>query len=112
LRRLPLIKVRFMKKLMVALIIGFLLAPFSAWGQKWIESYTAKDGTWVPGHWQDQAEVRKDSYATPGQINPYTGQFNPYTNTLKSSPLSPAMPSPFDPFASQEYQRNYRYRGR
>jgi hypothetical protein len=96
-----------MKKLMVALILGLLLAPVSAWGQKWIESYTAKDGTWVPGHWQSQAEVTKESAATPGQINPYTGQFNPYTNPLKGT-----TPPAYDPFIPPDYQRNYRYPGR
>jgi hypothetical protein len=96
-----------MKKLMVVLMLGFLLAPFPAWGQKWIEPYTAKDGTWVAGHWQSQAEVRKDGAATPGQINPYTGQFNPYTNSLKGT-----TPPAYDPFIPHDYPRDYRYRGR
>ena len=34
-----------MKKLIIVLICGFLLAPLSAWGQNWIEPYTDKDGT-------------------------------------------------------------------
>jgi hypothetical protein len=102
-----------MKKLMVALICGFLLlAPLSAWGQKWIEPHQKSDGTWVEGHWQSQEEVRKDSYSTPGKINPYTGQFTPYTNSLKGATPPPSLPSPFDPFAPQDYQRDYRYRGR
>ena len=96
-----------MKKLMVVLMLGFLLAPFPAWGQKWIEPHTAKDGTLVPGHWQSQAEIRKNRAATPGQINPYTGQFNPYTNSLKGTP-----PPAYDPFIPQDYQRDHRYRGR
>ena len=104
-----------MKKLMIALICGFLLAPLAAWGQKWIEPHQRSDGTWVAGHWQSQEEVRKDSYSTPGKVNPYTGQFTPYTNSLRgSSPPSsmppPAMPPPFDPYVPQNYQRDYRYR--
>jgi len=101
-----------MKKLMVALILGFLLVPFSAWGQKWLESYTAKDGTYVPGHWQSQAEVRQNSFATPGKINPYTGQFTPYTNQGTSLPSAlppPVTAPPFDPFIPPIYQRDYRY---
>jgi len=101
-----------MKKLMVALICGFVLLTSSAWGQKWIEPYTAKDGTWVEGHWQSQAEVSKDSYSTPGKVNPYTGQFSPYTNTLRGSTPPPSPTSPFDPFDPQDYPRDYRYRGR
>ena len=102
-----------MKKLIAALILGFFLAPFPAWGQKWIESYTAKDGTWVPGHWQSQAEVRQNSFATPGKINPYTGQFTPYSGkgtNLPSAAPPPATAPPFDPFIPPNYQQDYRYK--
>jgi hypothetical protein len=81
-----------MKKLMIALICGFLLAPLSAWGQKWIEPYTDKDGTQVEGHWQTPEDVRKERYSTPGKINPYTGQFNPYIGSGQG-PL-PGKPNP------------------
>jgi hypothetical protein len=96
-----------MKRLMVALILGFFLVPVSAWGQKWIESYTAKDGTWVEGHWQTPDEVRQKGYSTPGKVNPYSGQFTPYTDTLKST-----TPPAYDPFIPQDYPRDYRYRNR
>ena len=78
-----------MKKLIIVLICGFLLAPLSAWGQKWIEPYTDKDGTQVEGHWQTPEDVRKDKYSTPGKINPYTGQFNTYDKRVPGSSPQP-----------------------
>ncbi len=115
-----------MKKLMIALICGFLLAPLSAWGQKWIEPYTDKDGTQVEGHWQTPEDVRKDRYSTPGKINPYTGQFNPYTGSgqgpLPANP-TPENPTPVNPtppnqnpyYPQQDYRyqpKDYRYQGK
>ena len=67
-----------MKKLICTLVCGLMLVPLSAWGQKWIEPYTDRDGTQVEGHWQTSEDVRQDQYSTPGKINPYTGQYNPY----------------------------------
>jgi hypothetical protein len=108
-----------MKKLMIALICGFLLAPLSAWGQKWIEPYTDKEGTQVEGHWQTPEDVKKDRYSTPGKINPYTGQFNPYTGSgqgaLPANPTpgnpTPAKPPP--PNQNPYYpQQDYRYQGK
>ena len=78
-----------MKKLIIVLICGFLLAPLPAWGQKWIEPYTDKDGTQVEGHWQTPEDVRKEQYSTPGKINPYTGQFNTYNKRIPSSSPQP-----------------------
>jgi hypothetical protein len=110
-----------MKKLIVALICGFVLAPFSAWGQKWIEPYTDKDGAQVEGHWQTPEDVRKDKYSTPGTINPYTGQFNPYTGsssgTIPANPTpmnpSPKSPNPYYPQPDYKYQpKDYKYQGR
>jgi hypothetical protein len=89
-----------MKKLMIALMCWFLLAPAAAWGQKWIEPYTDKDGTQVEGHWQTPEDVKNDKAATPGKINPYTGQFTPYTGSGKGPPLpnpTPAQPAPEKP---------------
>jgi hypothetical protein len=100
------------KKLLIVLICGLLGLPVAAWGQKWIEPYRKSDGTWVAGHWQTPAEVRRDSFSTPGKINPYTGQFTPYTYREKGSTGPPTIPPPFDPFAPQDYQRQYRYRVR
>jgi len=109
-----------MKKLMVALICGFLLVTSTAWGQKWIEPYTDTDGTQVDGHWQTQEDKRKESYSTPGKVNPYTGQFNPYTDRLKG-PQS-VSPTPGNPipggsnpyYPQQDYRfqpKDYRYQG-
>jgi len=110
-----------MKKLIVALICGFLLVPFSAWGQKWIEPYTDKDGTQVEGHWQTPEDVRKDRYSTPGKVNPYTGQFNPYTGSSQGpqsvtpTPMNPTptSPNPYYPQPDYKFQpKDYQYQGK
>jgi hypothetical protein len=109
----------FMKKLMAVLICGLILAPVSAWGQKWVEPYTDKDGAQVEGHWQTPEDRHKDRQSTPGTVNPYTGQFNPYTGRMTGppsvtpipetqAPANPSLPSqnPYYP------QPDYRYKGR
>jgi hypothetical protein len=97
-----------MKKLMIVLICGFILVPFTAWGQKWIEPYIASDGTQVEGHWQTSDDIRKDQYSTPGKVNPYTGQFNPYSSSQPGPrPLTPLPPNP-NPYYPLP---DYRYRG-
>jgi len=111
----------FMKKLMVALICGLVLAPVSAWGQKWIEPYTDKGGTQVKGQWQTPEDLRKDRYSTPGTVNPYTGQFNPYTGSMQGSPpltpapANPTLPTPNPYYPQQDYRyqhKDYKYQGR
>jgi hypothetical protein len=102
-----------MKKLIIALICGFMLTPFAAWGQKWIEPYTDKSGSFVEGHWQTADDLRKEQYSTPGQVNPYTGQFTPYSGDVKGpQPTTPA-PMPPTPMSPNPYypQQDYRYRG-
>ena len=103
-----------MKKLIGALVCGLMLVPLSAWGQKWIEPYTDKDGTQVEGHWQTSEDTRQDRNSTPGKINPYTGQFNPYSGSGKgpqSVTPAPANPTPVNqnPYYPQP---DYRYKGR
>jgi hypothetical protein len=102
-----------MKKLVIALICGLLLAPLTAWGQKWIEPHTDEGGTFVEGHWQTQDDLRKDQYSTPGKVNPYTGQFNPYSSNVQTpKPVSPT-PLPPIPFNQNPYypRQDYRYGG-
>lgn len=103
-----------MKKLMmIAWICGLMMTPLTAWGQKWIEPYTASDGTQVEGHWQTPDDLRKDQYATPGKVNPYTGKFNPYSpNAPGPQPVNPT-PMPPTPLTPYPYypQPDYRYRG-
>ena len=115
-----------MKKLMIALICGCLLAPLSAWGQKWIEPYTDRDGTQVEGHWQTPEDVKKDRYSTPGKINPYTGQFNPYTGSGRGplppnptpqnpTPVNPTPPSQNPYYPQPDYRlqpKDYNYPGK
>jgi hypothetical protein len=101
-----------MKKLIIVLICGFMLAPLAAWGQKWIAPYTDKDGTYVEGHWQTPEDLRQNKYSTPGKVNPYTGQFNPYQPGVQ--PIQPATPAPLPttPYQNPYYpQPDYRYRG-
>ena len=112
-------RLMFMKKLMVALICGLVLAPVSAWGQKWIEPYTDKDGAQVEGHWQTPEDLSKDRYSTPGTVNPYTGQFNPYTGgvqrpqSVTPTPGTPVPANPTLPNQNPYYpQKDYRYKGR
>src|SRR5450759_3005288 len=103
-----------MKKLICALVCGLMLVPLSAWGQKWIEPYTDKDGTQVEGHWQTPEDIRQDKYSTPGKINPYTGQFNPYSGSGKGpQSVTPAPTNP-TPMNQNPYypQPDYRYKGR
>jgi hypothetical protein len=101
-----------MKKIVIILICGILLAPLAAWGQNWIAPYTDKDGTYVEGHWQTPEDLRKDKYTTPGQVNPYTGQFNPYSPGVKPQPNNPAPGPPFPENPNPYYPRqDYRYRG-
>jgi hypothetical protein len=97
-----------MKKLVIVLICGLMVVPCAAWGQKWIDSYTDKDGTYVEGHWQVPDDTRKDKYSTPGQVNPYTGQFNPYNSGMKGPQPANPTPTPSNPYYPQ---RDYRYRG-
>jgi hypothetical protein len=102
-----------MKKLMIALIFGLVLVPLSAWGQKWIEPYTEKDGTQVEGHWQTQEDIRKDQHSTPGKVNPYTGQFNPYTGSFKGPQAANPTPATPTPTNQNPYfpKQDYRYQG-
>jgi hypothetical protein len=103
-----------MKKFICALVCGLMLVPLSAWGQKWIEPYTEKDGTQVEGHWQTPEDVRQDKYSTPGRINPYTGQFNPYSGSGKTpQSVTPAPANPPTMNQNPYYpQPDYRYKGR
>jgi hypothetical protein len=92
-----------MKKLISALIFWFVVAPVSAWGQKWIEPYTDKDGTQVEGHWQTPEDLRNKEYSTPGKINPYTGQFNPYSGSRQGSPSVTPLPEKQTPMKGNPY---------
>jgi hypothetical protein len=102
-----------MKKLIILLICALLLVPFAAWGQKWVDSFTDKDGTYVEGHWQTPEDLRKDQYSTPGKVNPYTGQFNPYSSGVKAPQPATPTPMPPTPMNPNPYypQQDYRYRG-
>jgi hypothetical protein len=93
-----------MKKLMMALLCGLVLAPAFAWGQKWIQPYTDKDGVQVEGHWQTPEDVKKERYSTPGKINPYTGQLNPFTGERKGPPRpTPAPTNPNSYYPQPDY---------
>jgi hypothetical protein len=101
--RLLSIKERVMKKLIIALIFWFVVAPVSAWGQKWIEPYTDQDGTQVEGHWQTPEDLRKERYSTPGKVNPYTGQFDPYGGSRKGPPSATPPPQKQTPMKGNPY---------
>lgn len=110
-----------MKKLIYALVCGLMLVPLSAWGQKWIEPYTDKDGTQVEGHWQTPEDVRQEQYSTPGMINPFTGQPNINSSSQKrpqeAAPLpensTPMKDNPYYSIPDYKYKvPDYRYQGR
>ena len=51
------------------------LIASAAFADTWINGYTRKDGTYVPGHWRtDPNTTRNDNYSTEGNVNPYTSQ--------------------------------------
>jgi hypothetical protein len=55
-------------------ILGLALLASAAFADTWINGYTRKDGTYVPGHWRtDPNTTRNDNYSTEGDSNPYTG---------------------------------------
>ena len=100
-----------MKKLIVAVILGLLVAPLSAWGQKWVDPHYKSDGTYVEGHWRTPEDARQDRYFTPGKVNPYTGRFNPYTGSLKSSqPPAQSHQKP-SPLELPDYRPHYKIPG-
>jgi hypothetical protein len=99
-----------MKKLLVGLICGCLWAPFSAWGQTWVEPYTDQDGIRVEGHWQTPEDLRKQKNSTPGRVNPYTGSV-PGTSPASPTPPNPP-PNPYYPQQDYGFQpKDYRYQG-
>lgn len=56
------------------IIIGVALLASAAFADTWVNGYTKKDGTYVPGHWRtDPNTTRNDNYSTEGNSNPYTG---------------------------------------
>jgi hypothetical protein len=99
-----------MKKLIMVLILGLLVAPVSAWAQQWVDPHYNIDGTYVEGHWKTPEDARKERYSTPGKVNPYTGQFNPYTTGLQR-PLPASPPQPANPLGLPNYQPDYRIPG-
>jgi hypothetical protein len=109
-----------LKKLIIVLMFGCLLAPLSAWGQQWVEPYTDQDGIRVEGHWQTPEDLRKEKYSTPGKVNPYSGQFNPYTGSVpgpspaKPTPLNPTPPTTNPYIPQQDYRfkpKDYQFQG-
>jgi hypothetical protein len=57
------------------LIIALCLLASSAMADTWVNGYTRKDGTYVPGHWRtDPNGTKDDNYSTEGNVNPYTGK--------------------------------------
>jgi hypothetical protein len=57
----------------ILLVLGFLAT--SLFADTWVNGYTKKDGTYVPGHWRSDAnDTKNDNYSTQGNTNPYTGE--------------------------------------
>jgi hypothetical protein len=44
-------------------------------GEHWVNGYYRRDGTYVRGHWQTNADNSFfNNYSTKGNVNPHTGQ--------------------------------------
>jgi hypothetical protein len=57
------------------LFIVLCLLASAAMADTWVNGYTRKDGTYVPGHWRtDPNGTKDDNYSTEGNVNPYTGK--------------------------------------
>jgi hypothetical protein len=78
-----------MKKLSIAIILGFMVLPAAAMAQAWVEPYMNKDGTFVEGHWLTPEDSWQRDYKRPGNINPMTGQFNTYGPRVPGSSTAP-----------------------
>lgn len=64
-----------MKTVFVLLGFGLLVASQVAAADTWVNGYTRKDGTYVPGHFRtDPNGTKLDNYSTHGNTNPYTGR--------------------------------------
>lgn len=57
------------------LLLALGLLASSVFADVWVNGYTRKDGTYVPGHWRTEPNGTKDdNYSTEGNANPYTGE--------------------------------------
>lgn len=63
-----------MKKVFLALFLIVGLSSF-IFADTYVNGYTKKDGTYVPGHYRSSPNSTKnDNYSTYGNTNPYTGE--------------------------------------
>lgn len=62
-----------MRQKIVAFII--LILATLAFSDTWVNGYTRKDGTYVPGHYRSAPDGSKaNNWSTKGNTNPYTGK--------------------------------------
>jgi hypothetical protein len=70
-------------------------APINA--QVWVDGYTRRDGTYVPGHWRSSPNSTVlDNYSTRGNTNPYTGvrgTRDPFGDYIPAAPVTEDRPT-------------------
>ena len=68
--------------LAAALLAPSLLAPTTADASVYVDDYTRRDGTYVPGHHRSSPDSStSNNWSSSGNTNPYTGERgyrNPY----------------------------------
>ncbi len=63
-----------MKKL-ILLLLTFVSMVSLAAADEWVNGYTKRDGTYVPGYYRTNPNgTTSDNYSHKGNINPYTGK--------------------------------------
>jgi hypothetical protein len=79
--------------LVIFISIFFLFSTIFA-GDVWVNGYTRKDGTYVPGHHRSAPDSNPwNNYSTRGNINPYTGKSG-YVDPYKSYSPNPYKSKP------------------
>jgi hypothetical protein len=62
-------------KLLTTVIVGMAVSSIAAAKDVYVDSYTKKDGTYVPSHYRTAPNnTKSDNYSTYGNYNPYTGK--------------------------------------
>lgn len=88
-----------MKKLILALIAGAMIAPSTATAQVRVNGYFKSDGTYVAPHYRSSPNnTTLDNYSTKGNVNPYTGAFGTRSQAPTYSPKPPLRFNPPEPY--------------
>ena len=76
-----------LRLIIVVLLVLIYAVPSLA--QVWVDPYTRRDGTQVPGHYRTRPDNNPyNNWSSQGNINPYTGERgynNPYPNPYRQN---------------------------